>query len=251
MGATLLGCLVVVLLIQWHTDSDVNELRIIVGQRKTNNSRSKRSSNHHQVLTGVMQQQSGEKPTAAGRPTARSKNMSSTGGAQHDKERLIQLLQDAEIEVDDEILDKLPTWEEVVHLYGNTTILYGGTNRQACQHFRNNVPSSVAFLAPAGIFNTGTNAMAAYLEANCKMPNHEGNIPEMQWEVPWGKHMFASQRLNQTRHPHIVKDHVLPIVMIRDPYFWIQSTCHHRYILKWTRDVKEESHWWSSRQCCC
>lgn len=30
--------------------------------------------------------------------------------------------------------------------------------------------------------------------------------------------------------------HVLPVVMVRDPYFWMQSMCRNNYAIKWQRD---------------
>ena len=55
------------------------------------------------------------------------------------------------------------------------------------------------------------------------------------WQVPWGKHRHASVKWNHTanRFGGIDKHHVLPLVIIRDPFSWMQSMCKHRYAARW------------------
>jgi hypothetical protein len=75
-----------------------------------------------------------------------------------------------------------------------------------------------------------------YIEENCVMPgNTHDKHGGMRWQVPWGKHSLASTRLTNTAgHDFKVnKTNVLPVVMVRDPYSWMQSMCKHPYAAKW------------------
>ena len=56
------------------------------------------------------------------------------------------------------------------------------------------------------------------------------------WHVPWGKHNPVSWR---THHKAIIgskgveQTHVLPVVMIKDPFQWMSSMCRHPYAAQW------------------
>jgi hypothetical protein len=57
--------------------------------------------------------------------------------------------------------------------------------------------------------------------------------------IDGGKHSLAKYHL-QVRYPWDHPDHlpewVLPILVIRDPYQWMQSMCKHAYALEWNHD---------------
>jgi len=56
------------------------------------------------------------------------------------------------------------------------------------EEFRKNVPVEDASIGSAGIFNSGTNTLAMYMNANCLMPeNKKEKYGGMRWQVPWGK----------------------------------------------------------------
>ena len=81
----------------------------------------------------------------------------------------------------------------------------------------------------AGLFNTGTNLLDTQMRKNIHMPH--ANL----WQVPWGKHRMAEVKWNHTatnmeKHD---KDHVLPVVILRDPLAWLQSMCSHPYATNW------------------
>ena len=44
-------------------------------------------------------------------------------------------------------------------------------------------------------------------------------------DIQWGKHTLASRRMTNTAgHDHKVnKTNVMPVVLVRDPYSWMQS----------------------------
>jgi hypothetical protein len=166
---------------------------------------------------------------------------SSSTTSRHDKKEVLELLKEAGItEVDDETVALLPTWKEVTDLYGNMSadqpIYTAGL--ETCQRFRDSVSPENAFLGTAGMFNSGTNAMTYYLRANLKMDSvgarpknhHDGILTQ----VPWDKHYFASLKHNHTaKHSEAyTKNHVLPIVVIRDPLTWMQSMCATPYMVQ-------------------
>jgi hypothetical protein len=57
----------------------------------------------------------------------------------------------------------------------------------------------------------------------------------MKWQVPWGKHMMAKFRLQNVakREEKTNKTSVLPVVVVRDPYSWMQSMCRLHYAVSW------------------
>lgn len=128
--------------------------------------------------------------------------------------------------VSDEELSKLPSWQTLTGLYGDLKepIIIG---MDTCEDYRNKVPLRQRYTAVAGLFNTGTNAMEYNLQHNVNAPS--------AWQVPWGKHRMEFVRLNHTAPgaENRVKAHVLPVVMIRDPFHWMQSMCHEPYATHW------------------
>ena len=62
------------------------------------------------------------------------------------------------------------------------------------------------------------------------------HLPRLSlWQVPWGKHRMAEVKWNHTavnmaQHD---KHNVFPVVIIRDPYSWLQSMCSHPYATFW------------------
>jgi hypothetical protein len=137
----------------------------------------------------------------------------------------------------------LPTWDEVARLYyqhapQNTCepIIFG---IEQCQAFAREHSTNEIFLATAGLYNTGTNALTYYLRANLHFPENplwEGILVQ----VPWHKHFFIQKR---TTHSipylsNITLSNVLPIVTIRDPLSWAQSMCEQPYDVEWTTTGK-------------
>lgn len=122
-------------------------------------------------------------------------------------------------------LDGLPSAETLTQLYGplDEPVVIG---MDTCATYRNQVPPSDRVVAVAGMFNTGTNAMAFHLRQNIQ------NI-DSPWQVPWGKHRMEYVRLNHTAGglEDYNQTNVLPIVLIRDPFYWMQ-----RYVERF-RDV--------------
>jgi hypothetical protein len=91
------------------------------------------------------------------------------------------------------------------------------------------VPKNRRIVAVAGLFNTGTNAMEFHLRQNILAPS--------KWQVPWGKHRNPSVRLSHIAPgmENVIQRDVLPIIIVRDPYHWLQSMCKSPYAAKWKK----------------
>jgi len=152
---------------------------------------------------------------------------------------LEDILIQAGVEVTPDLKAKLPSAQEVEALYGPRPIIHG---LDTCQAFRDAVLPEDRFIAPAGMFNTGTNLMSEFLQANCaiseKMAKYGKERKGMRFQVPWGKHTPVSWRLHHTaealgNETELIQEHVLPIVVIKDPYTWMSSMCRHPYAARW------------------
>lgn len=171
-------------------------------------------------------------------------------GTLQGKERLWRILQTRNItEVDATYWNSVPTWDEIIsNLYpkshANTSgpIIHG---LETCQAFQDATASnpSQRRIAPAGIFNTGTNYLSVLLEYNCQNPHRVkkfNNNPKRghgnEWEVLWGKHTpvhYRGEYYKNTKHNYDVHE-VLPAVLIRNPFGWMKSMCRNSYSASWS-----------------
>lgn len=103
--------------------------------------------------------------------------------------------------------------------------------KEWCDVYRSRVAPKDRLLGVAGMFNTGTNYLEIILNNN--ILNVEQDI---LWQVPWGKHRMEYVKNNHTAPEMDIynKDNVLPIVVIRDPFPWMQSMCKSPYAAQWT-----------------
>jgi hypothetical protein len=69
---------------------------------------------------------------------------------------------------------------------------------------------------------------------NPKLSDSNGMLSQ----VPWAKHKMATEKDLNTIHEDIPKGHVLPVVLVRDPFFWMQSMCKQGYGVRWAHDSK-------------
>ena len=60
----------------------------------------------------------------------------------------------------------------------------------------------------------------------------------VDWQVNWGKHQPARFRLQNVLDPHIDNQLQLPVVVVRDPWTWLQSMCRVRYSAHWFHVVE-------------
>ena len=167
------------------------------------------------------------------------------------KERLWNILITRNVtQVDAEYWKSIPTWDQILQNIhhskdgdeGASPTIYGLDTCEAFQKATADAPSQRR-IAPAGLFNTGTNYLSVLLEYNCQNPyrveKFHGNAKRghgNEWETPWGKHTPASYRgkYNKNKNLKYTVDEVLPIVLIRNPYGWMKSMCRNPYTAKWT-----------------
>ena len=128
------------------------------------------------------------------------------------------------------LASKLPSWGEVVDRFGPAPRILG---LETCQAFNDKVSKRQRMLAPAGTFNTGTNLLAQLLELNCKIETGRPRKTGMEWQVNWGKHQPPRFRLENRVHDNIHNEYMMPVVMVRDPYGWMQGMCKTRYSAHW------------------
>jgi hypothetical protein len=79
---------------------------------------------------------------------------------------------------DEKLNSELPSWPEIISLYGPTVKMYG---LETCETFRK-VPQKKRSFAVAGTFNSGTNLLSKLLVANCGI---SGQNEPTHWQVPW------------------------------------------------------------------
>ena len=120
------------------------------------------------------------KQSSSGNTT--SKQLTMMEQASVGREPLLAILNDAGVtEFDAESIAALPTWQQVEQLYGQGPVVYG---LETCERFQQQIPVEDASIGTAGLFNTGTNPFAMYLEANCVMPhNVHDRHGGMRWQV--------------------------------------------------------------------
>ncbi|KAL9188422.1 hypothetical protein ACHAXT_006800 [Thalassiosira profunda] len=171
-------------------------------------------------------------------------------GTLQGKERLWTILQTRNVtQVDAAYWASIPSWDAILqNLHYDKR---GGADAgpiihglETCKAFQNATSAnpSQRRIAPAGLFNTGTNYLSVLLEYNCQNPHRvekfHGNAKRghgNEWEVPWGKHSPASSRGVYYKNAKIkyTVEEVLPVVLIRNPFGWMKAMCRNPYTAKW------------------
>ena len=147
------------------------------------------------------------------------------------KEQLIQIMKMADVNLTEEVLEALSSWEQVVDRFGPEPKILG---LETCQAFNAKVPQEKRQLAPAGMFNSGTNLLFQLLQKNCKVhPQAPGMGRGIDWQVNWGKHQSPRFRFENKIYENRNNAEILPVVIVRDPYTWFQSMCKNRYSAHW------------------
>jgi hypothetical protein len=148
-------------------------------------------------------------------------DQSNTGGGQNfpasikddnDLDPIVAILRQAGYDLnnkevfDHETLSSLPNWTAVNEFYGRPKI-YG---LETCELFRQSISAKDRKIGVAGTFNSGTNLLSSLLANNVKTRS-------VLWQVPWGKHRPASDRLNHSTQMsvNINQTAVLPVVVVR------------------------------------
>ena len=89
------------------------------------------------------------------------------------------------------------------------------------------------------MFNSGTNLLYELIAANCanvaRLNKYKNGSAGIRFQVPWGKHSPASYRdSHKTKTERsLTERNFMPVVIIKDPYTWMQSLCRHSYTAVW------------------
>jgi len=149
----------------------------------------------------------------------------------HTKARVLELLEQAGVlqDLSAETIAKLPTWSQVLAVAGDKPIIAGLDH---CAAYRETVPDTDRSLAAAGLFSTGTTMLTELLRQNCQIPQANNGIHS---QVPWGEHSPSHYKKTDKAgsEASVNKDHVLPVVTIRNPYHWMESMCKNPYSVEW------------------
>jgi hypothetical protein len=141
--------------------------------------------------------------------------------------------------------NNIPLWSDIERLYG--TKFPNILGLEHCSHYRNTVPKSQQWIAPAGLFHTGTNLLASLMTSSCRVGSSNSSSVSsssfFRGQVPYGKHnplqaaIQADYRVVSTTTTTITTTNlshvVLPVVMVRHPLDWMQSMCRQKYALSW------------------
>ncbi len=104
---------------------------------------------------------------------------------------LINLLSHARMSISRKDMESIPKWSEVVSRFGERPRILG---LETCSTFRGlNPQKDLRLIAPAGIFNSGTNLLYRLLAKNCKTSDFNQNSYSrtgIDWQVNWGKNFM-------------------------------------------------------------
>lgn len=187
-------------------------------------------------MVNMMEDEEGEFMQTPKTLLASQRQQRKNGGAAN-KGPILEILKLANVSTDDltqDEWDRLPSWEQVVQRFGDRPRMIG---LETCETYRSNVPLERRHVAPAGMFSTGTNLLHELLHRNCALQNahrpHKNT--GVGWQVNWGKHQSPRFRHVNHIHANVVEDNsdIFPIVMVRDPWSWLQSMCRVRYSAHW------------------
>ena len=119
-----------------------------------------------------------------------------------------------------DMCEQLPKWNQIQHNYGGEPVVIG---METCQKYRDSLQGAHPTVRIAGLYNTGTHALAAALQDNL---SHLNPNNQTHWDVVWGKHVPLKYRNVNVWGPEdtiVTPDQILPIVVVRDPFRWMQA----------------------------
>ena len=129
-------------------------------------------------------------------PIQKVKNVAKSDKVKNDvtfgiDEHIVNILTAANIQLDAELASQLPSWDDIVSMYGDKPLIHG---LETCKTYRDTVEPADRMLGPAGIFNTGTNLLFELMKANCNIKeartsktHREPMRNGMRFQPPWGK----------------------------------------------------------------
>jgi len=124
-----------------------------------------------------------------------------------------------------DLCPQFPKRKQVVQAYGKDPVIIG---METCQPYRKLLQSrngvTNATVRVAGLYNSGTHALAAALQDNLPHLNSDST----NWDVPWGKHVplkYRQQKISPGASSTTTTaiEQILPVVVVRDPFRWMQA----------------------------
>lgn len=156
---------------------------------------------------------------------------------QSDQEHFKEILDTMKVDysnVSDQLLSD--AWSRARDLYYSQSTGPVIIGLERCEEFRR-LAGPNAKTGMAGLFNSGTNALARNLINNVGFPNNTETYDTrnnfgsngIHSEVPWWKH---NPLVHKYRGNTPNAQNYLPIVIVRDPFFWRKSTQDNPYTLR-------------------
>jgi hypothetical protein len=160
-----------------------------------------------------------------------SSKSSSSSSMHGSRKEILDILQKAGIAVDQDVLLRLPQWQnDVVALYGESPIVVG---METCHAFRASVAAEDRFVGVGGQQNAGTTVASQLLLNNLRIPQNYQVSFGMSFQLPWNKHGWLDMRGKLQEYSPYYEKIVLPVIVIRDPFVWMHSMCESPYDMLW------------------
>ena len=123
-----------------------------------------------------------------------------------------------------DMCEQLPQWKQVRYTYGEEPLVIG---METCQKYRESLKGGNSTVRIAGLYNSGTHILASALQDNLPYLNPSSSSNQINWDVVWGKHVPLKYRNENVWPPQdttvLTPDQILPVVVVRDPFRWMQS----------------------------
>lgn len=99
---------------------------------------------------------------------------------------LLTILKYANVTLSTEDEAALPQWDEITSRFGSKPRIIG---LEKCHEYRQNIRKRNRIVAPAGLFNSGTNVLHEWLKKNCMVHFKTETPPRygVDWQVNWGE----------------------------------------------------------------
>ena len=105
---------------------------------------------------------------------------------------LLVILKYANVTLSKEDEAALPQWDEITSRFGPKPRIIG---LEKCHEYRQSVRKRNRIVAPAGLFNSGTNLLHEWLKKNCMIHFKTETPPKygVDWQVNWGEWLLIER----------------------------------------------------------
>lgn len=234
----------------WHLKSAFLSVNVYERNEMKDNRSQRASTQNNSITFGRQQHSLRGVPYALANTRTNSTDIDHTlfmhGKVCRGKEPLLHEIQAAGLNLTKSLCRKLPRWDQVEQLYGKGPIILG---LETCARYRQLISAEAnhgTALPPlpkvAGLWNCGTTTLTQLFLHNFQgyqkynydkddmKKDHDHNKKQSQSSlydvtVTWGKHTPVIWKYNNTwpQTKNESRDHILPVVVVRDPYRWMNS----------------------------